>query len=235
MSSQNRPAGRPTLILIVGLMVAACSGAGSTLEPSVVPTPGPTPTDVPGPTGNLGTASPAPEQPSPTPEPVILHSTGTATLALTDLPAFVATATDDTLACDSGPDAMQVVGVTALDLGELDGATVRGQLHPGSGANDPGALELFIDGGDLTEGSFQPFWHGSGTFEAGADGLTGQAVFSGLTLETDPKLPNPDPRWPATLSGTITWSCSPFAAIDPVPGSSSILLTAPPPSATAGG
>lgn len=219
MLPRHRPSLRGAVALCIAALLATACGSGSVPSAAAPATPNPTPTDVPGATGDPSPPPPSIDpsaQPSPTPEPVILRTTGTATLALTNLPAFVSAGADGTVECVSGRDVAQVDGVSALNLGELDRATVRGSLHPGTGAGDPGAIELFIDGGDLAEGTFQPFWHGGGTFVSEADGVSGRAGFS-ATLETDPKLPAPDPRWPLVLSGMLTWTCQPW----PDPGDSS--------------
>jgi hypothetical protein len=122
--------------------------------------------------------------------------------------------------CRSGPDSRAVAGVTALDLGELGSGTLRATVGLPSQGSGTATAEMFIDGGDLPDGSFQPFWSGpANVTESGGQGATGSLTFQDLRLEADPGAakagetgpPADTGGWPASLSGTLSWSCGPWA------------------------
>ena len=213
--------------LILGLaLVAGCSAAPAasvarpaSATPSVSlavgsPTPTTTKPASPGPDGSVG--------PVASPAPVILTASGTtdATASGEGL-AFTATA-GGSATCVSRPDQLLVGGVTALDLGALGEGTLRAQWEVPAGGV-AATVEAFIDGADLADGAFQPFWSGpAGLTAVLPDGTSGTLAFDPLTIEPDPGLkPGETARaggveWPAALSGTISWSCAPW----PTPASS---------------
>jgi hypothetical protein len=78
--------------------------------------------------------------------------------------------------------------------------------------------ELWIDGANIPEGVFQPFWTGPARItESGAGAVSGTMTFRALKLEVDAVLkpgqsaPAEVADWPATLSGAISWECGPWA------------------------
>jgi len=134
--------------------------------------------------------------------------------------------------CSSGPDSQAVARITALDLGELGSGTLRATIGVPGQAADGATAELFIDGGDLPEGSMQPFWSGPVQLaELGGEGASGKLTFTSLGLSNAAEKPEQGssgptsaaPGWPATISGSLSWTCQPWAT--PLPGS-----VAPPPS-----
>lgn len=134
--------------------------------------------------------------------------------------------------CRSVPDSQAVADITALDLGELGSGTLRATISLPAQAADGATVELFIDGGDLPEGSMQPSWSGPvQVTELGAGGASGKLTFTSLGLANPASKPDPAssvptsaaPGWPTTISGSLSWTCQPWAT--PLPGS-----VAPPPS-----
>ena len=113
--------------------------------------------------------------------------------------------------CSSVADDRSVGSVSALDVGELGSGTVRASISLVSSADQVPSIDLFVDGGDLPEGSEQPFWSGPLlVIQAAAD--TGRASFEGVDRVAEPDPPpstGTDP-WPDSLSGTITWTCDPW-------------------------
>jgi len=112
-------------------------------------------------------------------------------------------------------DGMRAIGALVA-LAEADRiATWVARVSPSADGPDAGRVELWIDGGDLPEGASQPFWLGSAEITR-SDGA-GQATFIDVGREGDPA---PEPgsdakdisadRWPASLSGTLSWSCQPW-------------------------
>jgi hypothetical protein len=121
--------------------------------------------------------------------------------------------------CRSVPDGRTVADVTALELGELGSGTLRATLSLPAQASDGATAEFWIDGGDLPDGSIQPFWRGSvQVTEIGADGASGKLIFTSLELEGGAEKPNSEspaptsaaPGWPSTISGVLGWSCQPW-------------------------
>jgi hypothetical protein len=128
--------------------------------------------------------------------------------------------------CLSVPDSQTVADVTALDLGELGSGLLRATLGLAAQTSDT-TVELFIAGG-LPEGAFQPFWTGPVKVTAFHDaGASGTMTFSRLTLEVDAgSKPGMSPlpgihKWPATLGGTLSWSCEPWTIPMPSGGAPS--------------
>jgi hypothetical protein len=148
--------------------------------------------------------------------PVVLESVGTSTIDLTGAVESFAPRDNSAAVCRSVPDEQAVGDVYESDLGELSGATLRGTLTASSTSSDVGSLELWIDGGDLSDGADQPFWGGPVTIQAGRDGFAGVATFSRLGRESGPAkgdvtgtpTPTPTDGWPATMSGQLSWTCA---------------------------
>jgi hypothetical protein len=141
-------------------------------------------------------------------EPVVLETVGKAAGDFT-LAGFVASG-DQPATCRSVADGTAVEGITGLDLGSLAGATFRTFLTIDAATGAVVSGEVFVDGGDLPEGSGQPSWTGTmTTAELAPDGRNGRVDFESLQLINDPPpgaQPNGDP-WPSTLAGSVRWIC----------------------------
>jgi hypothetical protein len=142
--------------------------------------------------------------------PVILRAGGQGTLALDGTtPAFVG-ATNSQVQCESVPDGRSLQSVLGLAFGELGTGTVRGTV---SGTGSSWTVELYIDGGDVPEGAEQPFWNGPAVVDGVVpDGTTGRVTFTDLQPEAGKGAVASAPAgWPATLSGSLRWSCQPWS------------------------
>ena len=144
-------------------------------------------------------------------EPVVLESSGTVRLAVTTPGIeFVPTA-GASASCHSLPDGTTIEGLSTLDLGELTVAGASGSLRADirltTEAAGAGSVSLWIDGGDLPEGSFQPFWDGRSEVSQPI-GARGTITFTSRLAsdKVDPSLTVAP--WPESLSGSIEWSCS---------------------------
>lgn len=146
--------------------------------------------------------------------PVVLESAGTSTIDLTGAVQSFAPRDNSAAVCRSVPDERTVGDVYGSDLGALGGATLRGTLTASSTADHAGSLELWIDGGDLSNGVDQPFWGGPATIQASPGGFMGVATFSRLARESGPAkggatgTQTPTDGWPATMSGQLSWTCA---------------------------
>ena len=128
--------------------------------------------------------------------------------------------------CHSVPDHRTFNDLSALDLGELGQGTLRGGFTIWADGSGSGSLELFIDGGDLPEGSPMVSWVGPATVTSiSSAGDSGALSFDGLVrsagdgkpvpVDSGQELATPAPvasEWPATLSGSIGWACQPWLA-----------------------
>jgi len=146
--------------------------------------------------------------------PVVLESAGTSTIDLTGAVQSFAPHDNGATVCRSVPDGRTVGDVYGSNLGALGSATLRGTLSASSEVGSGGSLELWIDGGDLTNGADQPFWSGPATIQASPDGFMGVATFSRLARESGPAkggatgTSTPTDGWPATMSGQLSWTCA---------------------------
>ena len=210
--------GGALFVALIALSGGCASGPAATARPtaSTVPQALPSSFALPSPesSGPAGSSIP-------TPTPVVLQATGATHNVVISGGTMRFVARDGGRArCQSVADSEAVAGITALELGELGPGTLRATLAVQTSA--VASVELFIDGGDLVEGSFQPFWTGPiKVTEPHGDGAVGTVTFSGLKLEADAgskpglsPLPGVD-EWPASLSGTMSWSCEPWTI--PVP------------------
>ena len=145
--------------------------------------------------------------------PVTLEASGSGSITLIDVDGFQPTG-DGSVTCQSVQDSTEVSAVVFLALGELNGGTLRSWMFLPRGDESDGKLELIIDGADLPEGSAQPIWTGTATFETTDGGLSGTSTFAGLLLRFSPPDAAPTTGWPTTLTGTMTWQCLPW----PEPG-----------------
>jgi hypothetical protein len=211
---------RAGLILATSVAVGCSAAPGASLpRPSasapsssvvvVSASPASTPGTSVDPVGSIG--------PSASPEPVLLTTTGTTDATATAAGmSFTATA-GGSATCASRPDQVVVGAMTALDLGTLGTGTLRAQWQVPAAGSTATTIEAFIDGADLEDGAFQPFWSGSGRVTAAApDGRSGTLAFGPLAIEPDPALkpgqtgPADAAAWPDALSGTISWTCAPW-------------------------
>ena len=198
------------LLLVAAAITAGCATApaassGPAESASAAPRP------VPSTVASAAPGSPAPAGstvPTASPEPVVLEADGATTDEIVAGRMTFVAKDGGRATCRSLPDSREVGDVTALELGELGPGTLRATL----GLAGP-SLEVFVDGGDLPDGSFQPFWTGPvAVTPPPAEGGRGMAVFTQLRLEADPgSKPGSSPAgtgdWPDTLSGTISWLC----------------------------
>ena len=212
---------------MVALLAAGCTaGAGGSTGPSasaIVPpspspsaSPSPLPASSPGPSGPTSSSAPGSPVAGPAPEPVVLSASATTTAAISASLPFAATG-GGAATCRSVPDSTAIGVVTALALGELGTDTLRAIWAVPATATGLTPPELFIDGGDLPEGTFQPFWTGTAQVTGlVANGGSGTLIFSKLELDPDPAAkpgsagPGGADQWPATLAGTLSWSCGPW-------------------------
>ena len=105
--------------------------------------------------------------------------------------------------CTSDADAGHVWRVTALDLGQLGTGTLRATLNLPAAASGLSA-EFWVDGGDLPDGSAQPFWTANARIvELASDDLSGRVD---VTLAAEFAA---SADWPSSLSGSMSWICSP--------------------------
>ena len=139
--------------------------------------------------------------------PITLQSGGQGTLTLAGTtPAFAGTV-NSPISCVSVPDGRSVQSVLGLAFGELGSGTIRGTVSGGSG--DAWSVELYVDGGDIADGAAQPFWRGPVMIDhVDPDGISGKVTFSDLRLEAGKDaVASAIPGWPATLSGSLGWTC----------------------------
>jgi hypothetical protein len=164
-------------------------------------------------------------------EPVALSASAAVHLQL-EATSMPFAAKDQGLAeCRSEPDGRVMVGLSALDLGELGPGTMRAGLTLAPAGATTATLALFLDGGDLVEGSARVSWSGTASVAAMvADHGSGQLTFRDLPLLSEAGKPAQDPAasaptyaWPASLSGQLSWTCQrwapPRSAGDPPPPS----------------
>lgn len=223
--------GGPVLIAVLaaGAFAGCATAPAAIVSPSSSGVPSTSPA-VPSSGGSEPSPPIASAAPTASAEPVVLDASGTTTATVTAAGGIPFRATDGGSArCQSHPDSQAAESITGLDLGELGPGTLRVMIGLPLLAG-PASVELFIDGGDLPEGSFQPFWSGSGPVTSRAPGATsGSVMVREATLEADAgSKPGISPLpgvadWPVSLKATIEWSCG--AWVETVPGPS-----APPPS-----
>lgn len=152
-------------------------------------------------------------------EPVVLETMGATQIDLQPgVVPFVAKS-GGRADCQSVADGRTVGSITALELGELGPGTLRAMIGVPATASDGAAAQFFIDGGDIPDGSVQPFWSGPVQIsDLGATGASGTLTFTNLTVsdpaaKPDPGasvVPNAPSGWPATISGVVSWTCKPW-------------------------
>jgi type II secretory pathway pseudopilin PulG len=143
-------------------------------------------------------------------EPVTLRSSATIVFSIRadDGPATDAGGAGR---CESGPDQAAVTTVTELDLGELDGASLRGSISVSG--QDVASVDLFIDGGDLSGEEPAPAWNCVAAVTVLSDRMQRGAIeFDAEIVPPDPRMPSPTRTWPGRLSGTIEWTCGALLA-----------------------
>jgi hypothetical protein len=142
--------------------------------------------------------------------PVVTHSTGTTTVALIGNSEFNAVA-DAQASCASIDDSTVIGSIETLNAGELRGGTLRATVSIEDRVN--ARISLFIDGADVPAGEPQPFWDGAiALHDVAADGATGTAEFTNVAQAGADAGKGPAPTgssWPATLSGSMHWTCRP--------------------------
>ena len=142
-------------------------------------------------------------------DPKGIASPGAASMIFT--PSGVAMETSSTTSVTCLPDSDgTLTSVTAENLGTLLGWPLAVEIElGGASANGPAPVTLHAQmGKTLPEGfRYAPAWQGSSRVtELGPGDRTGVVTFTNLPTPVDPTTSYP-PGWPATMSGTITWSC----------------------------
>lgn len=152
-------------------------------------------------------------------QPVVLEAAGQTHFELEPVVVPFVAKDPGRAACSSVPDGRTVAAITALELGKLGSGTLRATLSLTAQAPDRATAEFFIDGADLQEGSIAPSWSGSvKVTEIGVDGASGKLTFSGLEVSNPAAKPDSGssavrstaPGWPASLSGSLSWTCQPW-------------------------
>lgn len=147
-------------------------------------------------------------------EPDVLQATGQIQSKVRSEGISDVTKADGPADCLSVPGSRTVSQVIALDLGQLGPATLRGQIGLDTNPSTAGtvSVSLYVEGAGVDE-ALPPTWGGAvpGASPVG-DGSTGQISFEDLAFVIDPKVPaaTRSPSWPASLSGTIRWTCNPW-------------------------
>jgi hypothetical protein len=207
------------LAVAIVLVAGACAStpAGSATVPSASPTAqaSPSPTSSPAVPASAPTSSAIP---TPTPAPVVLDATAVTRGAVKGGTLLFVATDGGAGTCQSWPDTRRVESVYSSNLGELGSGTMRATLAIPMSGSGVTTAELWNDGANIPEGTFQPFWTGPARIiESGAGGTSGTMTFRALKLEVDAILkpgqsaPPEVADWPATLSGTISWTCQPWA------------------------
>jgi len=209
---------RGGLIVAFAVIAGACaSTAGSGSVPTASPSSPASlaPTSSPSLTASAPTSSAIP---APTPAPVVLDAAAVTQADLKGGTLPFVSKDGGAGTCTSWPDTRRVESVYSSDLGKLGTGTMRATLTIPMGGSGLTTAELWIDGANIPEGVFQPFWTGSARItESGAGAVSGTMTFSALKLEVDAVLkpgqsaPAEVADWPATLSGAISWECGPWA------------------------
>lgn len=163
-------------------------------------------------------------------EPVVLVAPASVHLRLVPVALSFVAQDAGQAECHSIPDQRTFSDLSALDLGELGPGTLRGGFTIWANGSGSGSMELFIDGGDLPEGSPMVSWVGPATVTSMSPaGDLGALSFDGLVLSAGDGKPVPvdsgqevtapapvASAWPSTLSGTLDWTCEPWlAAVSP--------------------
>lgn len=159
-------------------------------------------------------------------EPVVLVAPASVHVRLTPVAVSFVAHDAGQAECHSVPDHRTFNDLSALDLGELGPGTLRGGLTVWADGSGSGSMELFIDGGDMPEGSPMVSWVGPATVTSmSTAGDSGALSFDGLVLSTGAGKPVPADSgqevatpaplaspWPSTISGTLDWACQPWLA-----------------------
>lgn len=121
--------------------------------------------------------------------------------------------------CSSAPDGQKVDSIRAADLEELRAGPLTMTFLPQEPTGGS-TLSFSVDGFDVSnDGSGGAAWAGGFVQieDLGPGASSGTIVFGGLSwtdplVKYDPTAPAPSPTggWPATLSGTLTWTCRPW-------------------------
>jgi hypothetical protein len=148
-------------------------------------------------------------------EPVVLVGRGTMTLSLDGVAGYAAR-TDSPATCGSVSDGEAVSSVSATAIGTIDGADLDATV----GGIDSEVPVVGV-GGVPTVNFKTIGWSGPiESVERTLGGRDGRVTFVGMAIEN---LGAGDPvpgDWPATLSGTLSWSCGDWIGpvVPPGPG-----------------
>jgi hypothetical protein len=160
-------------------------------------------------------------------DPVVLTAPATVSVRIDPTQVTFVAQDQGPAECRSGPDTPRFADLSALDLGELGEGTLRAGLMIDTEGPGTASVELFIDGADLPEGSPMVSWSGAvAVTSMSPSGDAGTVSFSDLALSQGDGKPAPADSgsevglpsplvsdWPATLTGTLDWTCQPWAGI----------------------
>jgi hypothetical protein len=146
-------------------------------------------------------------------EPVMLEARGTMTLSLDGLAGYAARS-DVAAMCGAMPDGEGVSSVSATAIGTIDGFDVDAFIV---------GIELEVPsvgvGGVPTVNFKFLGWSGPVDFvERTQGGRDGRVTFVGAALDNSGAGGPVQGDWPATLSGTLTWSCGDWIGPVVTPG-----------------
>lgn len=142
------------------------------------------------------------------PPPVIREAPATVAVRFDDLPGYTVTRPEAYEGglfghwCSSRPDSTRVGHVDVLEAGRLNGEGLGVSMT--LAGRDLPPVWIVVQVRNMPDGSV-PYWRGEGTLVA-SEGATGRVTFEGLGAAGAP----PAEAWPATLSGEIAWSCTPW-------------------------
>jgi hypothetical protein len=137
--------------------------------------------------------------------PTILFATGSTTANVAG-GSMTASGTDDHANCASEPDGI-VLGTVAFNVGPFGPGTLSAHLEFETGGAVRG--ELLEEGAAMPNDGYEPSWFGPmQVVELNAERTRGRVSFAALPYYDDPSGPGPAPAgWPASVSGTISWTC----------------------------
>lgn len=142
--------------------------------------------------------------------PVTLHASGTARAELSGGALKFVPSASGTADCASTLDGRIVGHISALDLGVLGEAEVWAAVGLERDRSGSTRGAIFVGREDEIG---MPAWTGAMRIdERNSDGTAGRVSFSNLIRQPDGRPASSDPvPWPASLSGTISWACGPWA------------------------
>jgi len=149
--------------------------------------------------------------------PVVLQARGEVSITLDGVAGFEPRGAGRA-DCQSVADGIDVERVVALSLGSLNGGLLRADIALPVEGVSIGYIALFVDAATLPAGNVPPTWEKAGPeINSASGGTSGTIRIEGAQLRSGAEMGAPTGSWPATLSGTITWSCGEWFAPDAAP------------------